>query len=190
MDPSSSSSENVRRLPDNSIRAVVITGTIGVGKTTLAEAISELLHERRLRHALIDVDWLGQVYPPPDPDDPYNMGLSLDNLATIWPNYVATGIRYAIVSATLESRDQLDGLMAAMPGSGCVVVLATARPDKVAERIRGREYGNLLEDFLSRTDALAATIEEARLHDFSIATDEGPPKEAATSLLNRLCWVR
>ena len=46
-------------------RAIALTGTIAAGKTTLAEAISEELHARETRHALIDLDWLGQVYPTP-----------------------------------------------------------------------------------------------------------------------------
>jgi deoxyadenosine/deoxycytidine kinase len=51
---------------DSSIPGVAITGTIGAGKTAVAEAISNLLTSKELQHALIDLDWLGQVYPPPD----------------------------------------------------------------------------------------------------------------------------
>lgn len=154
----------------------------------MAEATSELLHERGLRHALIDVDWLGQVYPPPAPGDPYNMALSLGNLAEIWPNYLAAGITYAVVSATLEKEEQLDGLRAAMPGWELTVVRVTARPETIAARIRRREFGNLLEDFLARTDDLAKTIEQAKLDDFSISTDDRPPMEAARDLVERLGW--
>jgi len=53
------------------ISAVALTGTIGAGKTTVAEAISEELHERNIRHALLDLDWLGQVYPVPEGHEPY-----------------------------------------------------------------------------------------------------------------------
>lgn len=171
------------------VKGVVITGTIGVGKTTLAEATSEVLHERGLRHALIEVDWLGQVYPAPEARDPYNVGLSLKNLAEIWTNYVATGITYAVVSMTLENRGQLDRLRAAMSGCQLTVVRATARPETVAERIRGREFGNLLEDFLKRTDDLARSIEEANLGDLSIGTDDHPPMDLARALLKLLGWI-
>ncbi|MGI8775366.1 MAG: adenylyl-sulfate kinase [Actinomycetota bacterium] len=51
---------------------LLLTGTIGAGKTTLAEAMSEVLHERATRHALIDLDWLGQVSPLPEGRDPYD----------------------------------------------------------------------------------------------------------------------
>lgn len=80
----------------NAVPTLVLTGTIGAGKTTIAEAISELLPERGIRHALIDLDWLGQVYPPLDADDPFDLSLALRNLAVTSPIFVTAGVESAV----------------------------------------------------------------------------------------------
>lgn len=36
----------------------------------------EILHDGGIRHGLIEVDWLGEVYPAPDPDDPYSIAFA------------------------------------------------------------------------------------------------------------------
>lgn len=173
-----------------SVEGVLLTGTIGAGKTTIAEAISDHLHEAGIRHALLDVDWLGQVYPPPDEADRFNDRLSFRNLAAIWPNFVETGIRYAVLAATVLSRVELEGLRRALPGCELTVVRVAAPPEIVAERIRRREIGNLLEDFLSRTDSVAQTIEGAALEAFSVTNEDRRPSELASEILRRLGWLK
>ena len=169
--------------------AVVLTGTIGAGKTTVAERASEILHAAGLRHGLIEFDWLAQIYPPPDEDDRFNMGLAFHNLRLIVPTFVSAGASRLLVSATIESRTQLDEARAALRPYDVTVALITASPAVVAERIRQREHGALLEDFLARTDALAITIAGADVADFEIKND-GEVTDAAEELLARLDWKR
>lgn len=88
------------------IRAVILTGTIGAGKTSVAEEISDVLRERRLRHALLDLDWLAQVYPGRD-DDRYNDRLVFDNLAAIWPNLRDAGAEYLRMARVVEDAGDL-----------------------------------------------------------------------------------
>jgi dephospho-CoA kinase len=171
------------------ITGVLLTGTIGAGKTTTAEAVSDRLHEEAIRHALLDLDWLGQVYPPPVEDAPYNESLAITNLEVIWPNFVHTGIRHVILAATVITRPQLDRLEAAMPGCSLTVVRVVARPDTVADRLRGRDSGRLLEDFLRRTDAMAEEIERAALESFHVRTDDRSPEEVAKEILRQLAWL-
>jgi predicted GTPase len=90
-----------------SVPVVVVTGTIGVGKTAIAMTMSEILHERGIRHGLLEVDWLGEVYPAPYPDDPYSTRFAMKNLAAIWPNFLEVGITRAIVAMTLENHQEL-----------------------------------------------------------------------------------
>jgi Ni2+-binding GTPase involved in maturation of urease and hydrogenase len=49
--------------------AVLITGTVGAGKTSVAAAAGSILAEARIPHAVIDLDALTQSWPAP-PDDP------------------------------------------------------------------------------------------------------------------------
>ena len=80
----------------NAVPTLVLTGTVGAGKTMIAEAISELLRERGIRHALIELDRLGQMYPPLDADDPFDLSLALRNLAVTSPIFVTAGIESAV----------------------------------------------------------------------------------------------
>jgi adenylylsulfate kinase len=45
-------------MPSQKFPVLVITGQVGVGKTTVAASLSELLSQSALPHALIDLDWL------------------------------------------------------------------------------------------------------------------------------------
>ena len=171
------------------VAGVLLTGTIGVGKTTLAEAISERLHEAGLRHALLDLDWLGQVYPPPDEADPFNDSLAVRNLAVTWPNFLDAGIRYAILAATVLDEGQLDRIRSALKECDLTVVRVSAPAVLVAARIRRRDAGNLLVDFLQRTDSVADQIERAGLDGFSVINDERGPAEVAGEVLRRLGWT-
>lgn len=173
----------------SSLRGVAITGTIGAGKTATAEGLSELLHSKGMRHALIDLDWLGQVYPPPDPVSPYALDLALENLALMAPNFVAAGARYFVVAATLVSPNEVDHLRAALPHVDLNVCRVVASVGATAERIRQRELGSLGDDFLSRAGALASQIEEAKLDDFALVND-GPVSDTARELLGKLGWAK
>lgn len=176
-------------LPPARIPGVAVTGTIGAGKTAVAEALSSLLHERQIRHALLDVDWLGQVYPPPDPDDPFSLDLALDNLALIAPNYVAAGTRCFVIAVTLTSQDELIALKAALPQVDLSVCLLTASAETRARRIEARDSGALRDDFLQRTDALHEQIASLQIHDFDLSNDETQVNEVASDLLETLGWA-
>lgn len=47
------------------VPTLLLTGTVGSGKTAIADEISVLLEEAGVRHAVIDVDRVCQLYPPP-----------------------------------------------------------------------------------------------------------------------------
>jgi thymidylate kinase len=165
---------------------VAITGAIGAGKTAVAEAVSELLHSNRARHALIDVDWLGQVYPPPDSH--HFLDLAFRNLAVIAPNFISAGARYFVIALTMTSQDELTELRRALPQVSLTVCRIDASPQTIAERIRRRELGSLRDDFLSRTDAVGLEIAEAGINHFVISNDDRPIIKVAQELLERLSW--
>ena len=43
------------------IRVIFLNGPVGVGKSTVANAISELLEARGVHHAVVDMDYLRSV---------------------------------------------------------------------------------------------------------------------------------
>ena len=170
------------------IQGVVITGTIGAGKTTIASVVSEVLHGQGIRHAILELDWFGELYPPPDLEDRFNLALAHRNLAAVWPNFVAAGATKAVVTATLESRAELDGLKGALGGVDLTVVRLTTSPEAIAERLRARERGRLLDDFLDRTLVLEANFQQIELEDFTVSNDGRPAWEVAEEIVELLRW--
>ena len=169
-------------------RALVLTGTIGAGKTSIAEAISVELHERGVRHGLLALDWLGQVYPPLDSADPFNLELHLENIAAIVPNFTARGVDRYVVSATITSRAELDALRDALGRVEVIVGLVTAPDETLLARIRRRDEGALRDDFLDRAVALGRAIASERMEDFVVDNPDGSLKNVVATALAFVGW--
>jgi ABC-type glutathione transport system ATPase component len=67
-----------------------VGGRSGVGKSSAASALHELLAERSVRHAVIEGDTLDLAWPSPwqHGDD-----MAGRNLAAVWGNYRSAGFR-------------------------------------------------------------------------------------------------
>src|SRR5687767_2659899 len=100
---------------------VLITGPVGVGKTTIALEASNLLQEAKMPHAVIDLDTLSWCYPAPD-DDYYRTSLALQNLADVWPNYAAAGAQRLILVRVIEARAELEQFRRILPDAEITVV--------------------------------------------------------------------
>jgi adenylylsulfate kinase len=72
----------VARTP-STVPVLLITGPVGVGKTRTASAASELLNERGIPHACVDLPQISKAFPARD-DDPWNEELAHRNLACMW----------------------------------------------------------------------------------------------------------
>jgi thymidylate kinase len=141
-----------------------------------------------MRHALIDIDWLGQLYPVQNPDDPYSLDLAFTNLQAIAPNFLAAGARYFVIAATLTSHEELDQLRRAVPEVDLTICRVDVPPQVAVQRIERRELGGLKEDFLARTDALAEQIKDAVTEDVVVVNDGRPITEVAADLFGQLRW--
>lgn len=109
---------------------VVITGPVGVGKTTTAGALSDLLKQHDMLHTMIDMDALRVTYPSP-PDDRFNERLGHRNLADVTRNARVVGSTRLIASIEsiherIQTRDSA--------GSGSDAGVAWER-DRAAELI-------------------------------------------------------
>jgi molybdopterin-guanine dinucleotide biosynthesis protein len=69
-------------------RVIVITGSMGAGKTTTMAEASDLLAERGIRHAAIDFDALGLAHMAGQPRN----DLMFRNLDAVCANHAAAGI--------------------------------------------------------------------------------------------------
>lgn len=172
-----------------SVPVLIISGSVGVGKTSVAYAISETLKSKALPHAVIDVDCLTDPYPRPK-DDPFNNRLLFKNLASIWKNYKEAGIKYLIIPRVIEARSDLGGYMSAIPNAKIILVRLRAKLEEIHRRLKARESSkSSLEWHLKRAVVLNDQLEQSRVEDFAIDNDNKNVNEIAMEILNKCDWL-
>ena len=84
-------------------RTVLITGAYGTGKTTLAAEIAELLADRHVPCAAIDLDWLGWFWLPGKREHTVN-DIVVANLGAMADTYSKAGVERLILAGTIRTQ--------------------------------------------------------------------------------------
>jgi hypothetical protein len=169
------------------IPVLILSGPVGVGKTSVALEIVDLLHGEGPPLAVVDFDALTWCFPRP-PDDRFHQQLGLRNLAAIWAGYRASGAERLVIARVVGSREALDGYREAVPGASITVVRLRASPDTLLRRVEHREIGLAREQSLRRTLELAVELEEARAEDHVVETDGRSVTDVARIVLELAGW--
>ena len=170
------------------VPTILLTGPVGVGKSTVAEAMGYLLLARDIPHANVDFDQL-TAGPRPADDDVWGTKLGLSNLAAIWRNYQQAGARRLIIARVIESRSELDGFRRAVPGADIVVVRLRAAPGTLQARVRLRGPWRDLEWHLARSVELGAQMDAQPFEDVLVETDDRDVTTVARDVLERTGWL-
>ena len=170
-----------------SVRVLLVTGPVGVGKTTVALEASDLLEAAGVPHAVIDVDALSWCYPTPV-NDPFNNRLALRNLRCVWANFAAAGAVRLILARVVETRDELGAFREAVPGAELTVVRLRASNETLLRRVAGREVGSHREWSLNRAVELARLMDHQAVEDHLVDTDGRTVTDIATEVLRRANW--
>lgn len=171
------------------VPTIIVTGPVGVGKTTVAEEMGSHLLDARVPHATVDFDQLTACYPRPADDDRWGTKLGLTNLAGLWKNYERSGARRLLIARVLESRSELDGFREAVPGADIVVVRLRAAPETLQSRVRKRGPGRGMEWHLHRAVELAPLMDTQQVEDLLIETDGRDAMNIARDILVRVRWL-
>ena len=169
------------------VPTLLITGPVGVGKTTVAGEAANLLGEAGVPHAFVDVDALRWCYPSP-PGDRFRTGIALRNLAAVWATFREEGIGRLILAAVVEDRAELAGYARAVPGAAITIVRLRAPVATLAAQVARRETGGGLDWHLARAAELAAQMDRDRVEDLLIETAERPAAAIAREILLRAGW--
>jgi len=163
-------------------RALLLTGTVGVGKTTVAEEVAALLAARGEPHAWIDLDALRTGWPPP-PGDRFGSAVMLRNLAAVSAVYRSAGHRSLVLAGVVETAADRDDVAGAVDGALTVVRLV-ADLDVVHGRLqdRHRREPDALAWHLHRASELSAIQEVAAVEDVVLKADGDPAAVAARAL--------
>jgi adenylylsulfate kinase len=168
-------------------RAILLTGTMGSGKTAVAIAIGDLLELREQPYALVDLDWLGWVDPAPFSLLTQRVVLA-ENLRLIWPTFREAGVERLVLARYVEDRAQLDELRAALPGVELAVVRLVASEAVIEGRLRARDTGAQLAEHLAETAEFAARAEANALEDAVVDNGERPLADVAADVLKAAGW--
>lgn len=168
----------------SSASVLILHGSPGSGKTTLARAISEQLRADGVAHAVIDVDELNLIFPSPRRD------FWLGNLAAIWPNYAQVpGIRVVIPTVVADA-ERLAQLRAAVPAASFVVCELTAPVDILKARVTEREPTEEWRASLRAwVDYHAQRSDLEQIRDVLVTTHDRSEQDAAREVLRLIGWT-
>ncbi len=172
---------------------VVITGPVGVGKTTTSQALSELLMACKVPHTMIDMDALTATFPR-QPDDRFNARLGFRNLADVVRNARGVGSTRLIVAGVVESRDGRDPYRAAIPDAEVTVVRLIAPIESIQHRISARNSLSGCSEAdveweLDRAAELIAIMDAADVADLCVDTTGRGADEVAREIGVWLGWL-
>lgn len=169
------------------VPVLLITGTVGSGKTTVAYEIGDLLSELRVGNAVIDLDSLTAQWPA---SSRWNADLMFENLALLWPNYKAHGATHLVLAHVLEAATEKQRYLEAVPGGVLTTVRIVAPEYLRLARLSGRmPPGRSLEWHLHRTVELESILEEAGLEDVAVENGDRPIRDVAQEVLERVHWI-
>jgi adenylylsulfate kinase len=169
-------------------QALLVTGTVGVGKTSVAHAVGDLLRAAEVPNAVVDLDALSQAWPAP-PGDPFNFALELRNLRAVAANFLAAGAERLVLAGVVENLDGRERYREAL-GLPLTVARLRAGLDEVARRLHGRHRDDEdgLRWHLHRSGELDAILDAAGVADFEVSTDGRSVTEVAAEVLVLVRW--
>ncbi len=166
------------------MEAVLLTGLYGVGKSTIAAEMADLLEDAGVPYAALDLDWLTWCNAG-DGDRASEHAMLLRNLGAVVANYRAAGVRYFVLARWIHGHDELAGLATTMGMPLRTVELAVPL-DEITRRL-------VIDPTAGRRDDLAesvAWVESGRgvgLAEHTVDNDR-PVRDVAAEILGWLGW--
>ncbi len=173
-------------------RVLVVNGSIGAGKTSVAEGAFDVLAARGARAAMIDGDFLCQAEPNVE-GVPFNQDLLFANLAAVAPVYRSYGYGFMVIARVVEdpedrARYAQAFAAAGMPGE-VVIARVTAPESERKDRIVHRDLDPEWHQWgHARTVELEAVLSDLKLDDAVVSNSGRTPQETAEELLAAIGW--
>jgi predicted kinase len=177
-------------------RALIVCGASGVGKSSVAAEISQVLEAAGASSAFIDVDTVAQFGPVPwrrRRGVSFYDTLKCKNVGSLWLNFREAGALHLVVAAHVDSLRLRAQYERALEGCAVQVALLTAPPDLINERLTARprdpfhpmtyvKDGAIRPEVLEGVSAEQTRLRTAGVHDFCVVNDASPAQTAARVL--------
>lgn len=165
---------------------LIITGSMGAGKSAVLAEASDLLTARRMAHAAIDLDMLGLAcLPSTDKSD----RVMYRNLAPVCKNYDAEGVRRILLARAMETREELELCRRAASAREVVVCRLSAKIETMEQRVAARETGILRREYIARVAELNRILDGAALENFTVENENRSLTEVAREVLAKAGWI-
>jgi adenylylsulfate kinase-like enzyme len=160
-----------------------LTGAVGAGKTTVAEALGDLLAQQGVVNAVVDSDEIRRLRPPPA-GDPFQLEVQLANIAAMAATFRAAGAQVLVVAGVIEGRADLDRARAAVAPGSATVVRLTTRPDALQARLAARHADDetVRAWHAARAVELTGILDASGIADLELDTTDLTPRQAAEAL--------
>lgn len=168
------------------VPVLVLSGSVGVGKTAVLIEIHDILSGLSVSHACVERDALTYSWPE---RGRFNDVLALRNLESVWTNFRDAGARRLVIAGVIERADDLEGYRQAIPGAAITTCRLVASEATRLARLRSREHGSGLDWHLHRTLELERILHAAQVEDFVVTNEHQPLRAVAAEVLVRAEWV-
>jgi len=165
---------------------LIITGTMGAGKTAVLGEASDILAQRQIVHAAIDLDAFGLAHLP---STTRSDGVMYDNLRSICKNYAALGVQRFLVARAIEDSAQLKLCRDIIPAVSTVVCRLTASIEAMKRRVQIRDLGISQREYVARVEKLSVILDRARLEDFAVTNENRSLTDVALEMLVKARWI-
>jgi hypothetical protein len=166
-------------------KVIILSGSMGCGKTTVLGEASDVLSSHHISHACVDLDAIATALIPEN----IAADVAQRNLAGIYANFMSAGVSRVLLAAAVENRRALDDLRGAMAGAEIVVCRLTAALATMERRLRVREPGMNQAKFLARAHELQQVLAAAHVEDFTVVNEDRGVTAVAREVLQRADWL-
>jgi hypothetical protein len=159
---------------------------MGSGKSSVLAEASDILAQRHIVHAAIDLDALALAHLPCGAHSDLVM---YDNLRSICRNYAALQIERFLVARALEDAAELRLCREIISTENTMICRLTASLETMQRRVQMRESGIAQRDYVARVAELNAILDRVRLEAFTITTENRPVNDVALEMLAKAGWI-
>jgi hypothetical protein len=167
------------------IPVLAISGTVGVGKSSVLGEIHDILSSEKIPHGCVERDALSYSWPT---EGRFNEVMVERNLRCLIGNFLEAGAKRLLIAGVIELREDLEVYRRCIPNAEIQVCRLTADVDLRRQRLRDRERGSSLDWHLKRTVELDGILDSAKIEDFCVDNGDRPLQEVALEVLTRAGW--
>lgn len=169
--------------------AVFINGTVGAGKSAVADALGDSLIAEGVPHAVVDLDHIRRSWPRPE-SDPFNHELELENLGALATNFRSGGAQRFVLAGVIEDPAEIPRYESALGGAEMFVCRLTADPAVLRSRLARRHAGDPggLGWHLRRVGELEEILRRAGSDHIVLDSSEATPSELAVEVRAAAGW--